>query len=61
MVLVDDKLYGKCAYVISDADESNRVEFDLIKTFVENVPRERQDKILLAILDHIIDELTPDQ
>ncbi|MDD4242806.1 MAG: hypothetical protein PHG08_00705 [Bacilli bacterium] len=56
MILVDDHLYSKCAYLIKDIDENNKVDYEIIKTKVENIPQERQEKILTAILAKIIEE-----
>jgi hypothetical protein len=56
MVLVDDHIYGKAAYIIGDVDEHDRVTFEMVKTFVEAVPEERQDRILTSILEQIITE-----
>lgn len=57
LILVDDHLYGKCAYVITDiAEDDVKVEFEIIKTFVENVPEARQNKILNDILQQLVVE-----
>ncbi len=56
LVLVDDHIYGKAAYIIGDVDIHDRVTFEMVKTFVEVVPEERQDRILTAILEQIITE-----
>lgn len=56
LVLVDDHLFGKCAYIIKDVDESNKLDYELVKTFQENIPEERQQRILTAILEQIVTE-----
>jgi hypothetical protein len=57
MALVDDHIYSKCAYIIGDADENNKVEYDIISTKVEKPPQERQERILTAILNYLVEEV----
>ena len=54
LVLVDDHLFGKCAYIIKDIDVHNRLDYEVVKTFQENIPEERQQRIITAILEQII-------
>jgi hypothetical protein len=54
MVLVDDYQYGKSCYIIEDIDEKNKVQYSMVKTFVENIPEHRQDRIVTAILEKLV-------
>ncbi len=57
MALVDDEIYGKCCYLIKEdvSDAGVVVAFDFIKTTEEDVPVERQQEIVQAIISHIVE------
>ena len=56
LVLVDDHIFGKCAYIIKDISEDNKIDYEIIRTKIDMPPEERQQRILISILEQIVTE-----